>query len=216
MSHRTRTTTRSAQVSAAVGLALLAAACGGTKGASSPAPSTVATSATPTTVAASATPTTAATPSRDLTPQGFIAKDFGQLAGLDCTSDLDSCAIRFSVDKIEVNPRCHQYGSPATGGRKTLLLHVTMTTGNLSENGSRLAPSIFNPFSLNGIADDGFVQEAKPGTCTDQDERLSDTILPNARYAGTVEVEVAEASTSVASAYPMASNGSRGWVWRIG
>lgn len=224
MHHLMRTTV---QVCAAVGLALLTVACGGTKGASSTASSSAvsssavsssaaSSSAASSSMATSVTPTTAATPRRDLTQQGFIAKDVGQLAGIDCTGDLNTCSVKFSVDKIEVNPQCHQYGAPPAAGRKTLLLHVSMTTGDLSQDGSRMAPSIFNPFSLNGIADDGFVQEGKPGTCTDQDKRLSNTILPNSRYAGTVEVEVAEAATSVASAYPVASDGSRGWVWKIG
>lgn len=211
MPARMRTTARYAQVGTAVGLALLAAACGGTKQASGPAPRP-----TPSSVATSVTPTTAPTTQRVLTPQGFIAKDVGQLAGVDCPSDLDTCAIKFSVDKIEVNPQCRQYGAAAAPGRKTLLLHVSMTTGNLSEDGSRMAPTIFNPFSLKGIGDDGFVHEAQPGTCTPYDVRLSHTILPNARYAGTVEVEVAESATSIASAYQVASNGSRGWVWKIG
>ncbi|HEX6345416.1 hypothetical protein [Umezawaea sp.] len=189
-----------------VGLALTTAGCGASRSAGGPA-----TNPTPSPVATSATPTT-----RELTPQGFIAKDVGQVAGFDCANDLDTCAITFSVDKIEVNPQCHQYGAPHAAGRKTLLLHVSMTTGDLSEEGARSAPSIFNPFSLNGIADDGSVQEARPGTCTDREERLSDTILPHSRYSGTVEVQVAEAATAVASTYPVASNGSRGWVWRIG
>jgi hypothetical protein len=210
-----RTTVRRCRVGV-VGLAVVAAGCSGPAGSGldptgGSVASSVATSATPTAAA-----TTAATRRGDLSPQGFIPKDLGQLAGIDCTGDLDTCAIKFSVDEIEVNPECHQYGAPAVVGRKTLLLHVSMTTGDLSEDGSRMAPSIFNPFSLNGIADDGFVQEGRPGSCSDQDSRLSDTILPNSRYVGIVEVEVAEGATSVASAYPVASNGSRGWVWRIG
>ena len=200
--------TRQPTLIAVLACALLSAACTGpAANTGSPAPSPTPSSASPT--------TTSATPMRALTPQGFLAKKIGQLAGLDCTSDLDSCAIKFSVDKIDVNPQCHQYGAPAGAGRKTLVLHVSMTTGTLSADGSATAPSIFNPFSLKGIAGDGFVHDAQSGTCTDYEGRLSNTILPNSRYSGTVEVEVPESTTSIASAHQASADGGRGWVWEI-
>lgn len=187
---------------------LLVSACTGPT-ASTPAPSPTPSSAAP----SSPTPTSAA-PSRQLTPQGFLTKQIGQLGGLDCTKDLDSCAIKFTVDKIDVDPPCHQYGTPAAAGRKTLLLHVSLTTGTLTAD--NWAPMIFNPYSLKGIAEDGFVHDAQPGRCTDYDGRLSTTILPNSRYAGTVEVEVPSSATSVASAHEASPTGDRGWVWAIG
>ena len=133
----------------------------------------VASSAVVSSVATSVTPSSVGGRRGDLTSQGFVVKELGQVAGIDCTGGIDTCAIRFSVEGIEVNPTCHQYGVPAGVGRKTLLLHVSMVTGELSEDGSRIAPAIFDPFSLNGIADDGFVQEGRPGSCGDRDRRLS-------------------------------------------
>jgi hypothetical protein len=159
---------------------------------------------------------TTPTPTRrpPLSPQGFLPKGLGQLSGLDCPgADIDSCGIKFQVMRIDTNPECRQYGKPAAAGRKTLVLHVSMTTGTLSPDGAAVAPTIFNPFSLKGITRDGFVHDAKPGGCTDPEGRLSEEILPNAKYEGLVEVEVPESVTSVASAHQPAPDGGRGWVW---
>lgn len=189
-------------------LALLVSCTGPTAETRTPAPSPTPSSASPT-----ATTTKAA---RNLTAQGFLPKKLGELAGLDCTTGLDSCPLKFTVDKIEVNPKCYQYGTPAAAGRKTVLLHVSLTTGTLSNDLAAVAPMIFNPFSLKGLGADGFVHDAQPGSCTDYAGRLSNTILPNSRYAGTVEVEVSESSVSIASAQLASPDGTRGWVWNIG
>jgi hypothetical protein len=190
-------------------LALLAACTGPTAENTSPAPSP-----TPSTASPTATSTAA---KKNLTAQGFLPKKVGELAGYECKDVIDSCTIKFSVDKIDVNPNCYQYGTQPPSGRKTLLLHVSMTTGNLGSEGAAIAPTIFNPFSLKGLSPDGFVHDAQPRSCMDQTGRLSHTILPNSRYAGMVEVDVPESAASVASAWPMsAQDGSRGWVWPIG
>jgi hypothetical protein len=146
-----------------------------------------------------------------------LAKEIGQLAGWDCTgTSVDECGIKFTVTAIEVGPKCYQYGTPAAAGRKTILLRVSMTTGTLTADGAALGPSIFNPYSLKGISSDGFVHEAQPGGCTDYQGRLATNILPNAKYEGTVEIEIPESVTSVASANQVPSrDGGRGWVWKI-
>ncbi|MFS8100947.1 hypothetical protein LFM09_27870 [Lentzea alba] len=194
----------------ACALVVLAASCTGpTAETSSPAPSP--------TPSSSSAPQTSAAPKRQYTAQGFLPKKIGELSGYDCKTDIESCSIKFTVDKIDINPKCYQYGTPAAGGRKTLLLHVSLTTGTMSSEAAFVAPTIFNPFSLKGLGNDGFVHDAKPGLCTESSAGLSNTILPNSRYTGTVEVEVPDSATSVASAWPQpASDGSRGWVWPVG
>lgn len=188
-------------------LALVVAVCGCTgPTASSPAPDP-----TP----SSGVPAAATTPKQELTAQGFLPKKIGQPGGLDCTTDIETCAIKFTVDKIDTAPQCDRYGTPAAAGRKTLVLHVSLTTGTLSQDGSARAPLIFNPFSLKGLGPDGFVHDAQPGSCTSHEGRLSSTILPNSRYSGTVEVEVPESVTSIASAHD-SGGPNRGWVWEIG
>lgn len=190
-----------------IALALALCACTGPT-ATSPAPA-------PNPSSAGATTTAATTPTQELTPQGFLSKKIGQAGGLDCTNNIESCAIKFTVDKIDVSPQCGQYGTPAAAGRKTLVLHVSLTTGALSPDGEAAAPMIFNPYSLKGLGADGFVHDAQPGSCTSYETRLSNTILPNSRYTGTVEVEVPESVSSIAAAY--SSGGpNRGWVWEIG
>lgn len=198
-----------AKVFALPAFALLATACTGPSAdTSSPAPNPTPSSTTTTSAAPSA-------PKRTYTAQGFLPKKIGELSGWDCTTDIESCGIKFTVDKIEVNPKCQQYGTPPRSGKKTLLLHVSLTTGTLSSDAAHLAPTLFNPFSLKGLSPDGFVHEAAPGSCTDYAVRLSNTILPNAKYNGTVEIEVPESTTSVASTHEPAQDGGRGWVWRI-
>ncbi|MFJ8959898.1 hypothetical protein ACIRG5_10950 [Lentzea sp. NPDC102401] len=186
----------------------LASCTGPSADTNSPAPSPTPSSAPPTSQ-------TSAAPKKAYTAQGFLSKKLGELSGWDCTSDIESCSIKFTVEKIDVNPKCTTYGAPPASGRKTLLLHVSLTTGTLSQDGSYLAPTLFNPFSLKGLSQDGFVHDAKPGSCTDQQNMLSTTILPNSRYTGTVEVEVPDSATSVASAHEPTKDGGRGWVWAI-
>jgi hypothetical protein len=195
----------------ATALALGAAACAKDATTGSPAPSpTPSGGVTETPVSATPTPTQRA----GLSPQGFLPKEIGQLAGLDCPgTDINACGIKFQVVKIDTNPECHQYGKPAAAGRKILVLHVSMTTGTLSPEGAAAAPLIFNPFSLRGIGGDGFVHDAQPGNCTDFDGRFTATVLPNAKYEGLVEVEVPESVTSIASSRQAAADGGRGWVW---
>ena len=189
---------------------LLASCTGPSADTSGPAPS-------PTPSSATSAATTAPATTKNLTAQGFLPKKVGELGGLECTTTIDTCAIKFTVDKIDVNPKCHQYGTPPASGRKTLLLHVSLTTGNLSPDGQVAAPTIFNPFSLKGLSADGFVHDAQPGSCIDQKGMLSHTILPNSKFTGTVEVDVPESAQSVASAWSTpARDGSRGWVWPIG
>ena len=190
-----------------IALALALCACTGPT-ATSPAPA-------PTPSSGSTTTTVATTPTQELTAQGFLPKKVGQIGGLDCTNDIESCAIKFTVDKIDVSPQCDQYGTKAVAGRKTVVLHVSLTTGALSPDGEAAAPMIFNPYSLKGLGADGFVHDAQSGMCTSYETRLSNTILPNSRYTGTVEVEVPESVSSIAAAY--SSGGpNRGWVWEIG
>lgn len=202
---------RSAAVIAMSAFALAATSCTGPAAdSSSPAPD-------PTPSSPTSTTQTSAPPKREHTAQGFLPKKIGELSGFDCKSDLDSCSVKFTVDKIDVNPKCYQYGTPAADGRKTLLLHVSLTTGTMSSDAATLAPTIFNPFSLKGLGQDGFVHDARPGSCTDYTAGLSTTILANSRYTGTVEVEVPESAASVASAWHQPGpDGGRGWMWPIG
>jgi hypothetical protein len=151
---------------AAFPLVVLLASCTGPSAeTSSPAPSPTPSSTASVTATAPAT-------TKNMTAQGFLSKKVGELSGWECMTTIDTCSVKFTVDKIDVSPKCHQYGTPAASGRKTLLLHVSLTTGNLSPDGQLGAPAIFNPFSLKGLSADGFVHDAQPGSCTGNEGRL--------------------------------------------
>ncbi|MGI5506282.1 hypothetical protein [Lentzea sp. CA-135723] len=160
------------------------------------------------------TSTSTAAPSPSLTPQGFIPKKIGEQGGLNCQTEA-SCGLKFVVERIETNPACGQYGTKADAGSKTVVLHVSMSTGELSQDQSFYAAGIFNPFSMKGISPDGFVHDAKPGSCLDFTGAMPNQILPNSKYSGHVEVVLPESVTSIASASTGTGSKSRGWVWPI-
>ncbi|ACU36522.1 hypothetical protein [Actinosynnema mirum] len=201
---RPRTTTA---VAALLFPLALSACSSGASGGGSPAPVPSPSGTSP------AQATTSSSPRAALTAQGFLPKEVGQAAGIDCASDLESCKVKFTVDEIEVSPECDEFGTPASDGRKTFLLHVSLTTGEMSENGKSVAPLLFNPYSLKGIGDDGFVHDALPGSCAGYDGRISNDIFNNSKYTGKVEVELPASTTSIASAHDFGEN--RGWVWKI-
>jgi hypothetical protein len=204
---------RAAALLAATTLALITTACAKDTTASSPAPSPTPSAG----ISASAVATTAAAQKPGLTPQGFLPKAIGQAAGSDCPgTTIETCGVQFQVNSVEINPTCVQYGTPAAAGRKTVLMTVSLTTGTMTPDGAIVAPVIFNPFSLKGIGADGFVHDAQIGKCTNFEGRLSSTILPNSKYEGTVEVDLPESVTSVASAHQSGADGNRGWVWPLG
>lgn len=165
-----------------------------------------------TTASAAATTATSAVP--PVTPQGLLAKRIGEQGGEDCPSGAESCATLFQVDRIEANPACAQGGTKPDAGRKTVVLHVAMTTRTQNEQQGIRAQQIFNPYSLKGVSPDGTVADATPGLCTSNNGLFPTTILPNSKYSGRVEITVPESATQVASA-PPGGGESRGWVWPI-
>lgn len=190
-------------------LAALVAGCAAT-----PAPSTSSSSVPNPSPSPVPTSTSTAAPSPSLTPQGFIPKKIGEQGGLNCQSEA-ACGLKFVVERIEINPACAQYGRKADAGSKTVVLHMSMSTGELTQDQSAYAAGIFNPFSMKGISPDGFIHDAKPGTCLDFNGAMPNQILPNAKYSGHVEVILPESVTSIAAASTGTGGKSRGWVWSI-
>ncbi|PRY35328.1 hypothetical protein [Umezawaea tangerina] len=135
---------------------------------------------------------------------------------MDCDGSIESCQIKFTVDKIDINPACQTNSVPPAAGNKTVVLTVSMTTGTLSETGAALVDTIWNPTSLKSLSPDGSVADAVPGRCLSEAGKFPFAVLPNAKHTGTVEVEVPESATSIASTHPVREDGGRGWVWPIG
>jgi len=168
------------------------------------------------TAVASTAPTTtaAATPAAPKTPQGWLLKKVGELGGLGCSDTVDDCLIKFQVDRIDVSPKCAQYGIAPEAGNRTLVLHISMTTGGITAEEAITAGTIFNPYSMKGLTPDGFVHEAKPGACVDFNGSFPNEIAPNSRYAGTLELELPTTVTTIASAGDSFDT-TRGWAWPI-
>jgi len=206
-------TARAAAIAAAL-LALASCSSGNddsARRAPDPTPESALTSTQPTPTTTTAIPTTTAGPKK--TPQGWLIKDIGEMAGLGGNQGdtLETSPIKFTVDRIEVNPRCQQYGTKAKPGNKTVVLYVTMTTGQVTEEEAFAAAMIFNPFSMKGVTPDGFIHDAQPGSCTGYERAFPNEIAPNGKYSGIVDLELPATATSVVSA-----EGSTGWSWPIG
>lgn len=154
--------------------------------------------------------------SASTTAQGFQPIAIGQETGVGCTAGAASCAVRFTVTAVDINPACDEARSPAPAGRKTVVLHATMTTTTMTTIQAGIARLVFSTLSLKSISADGTVSNVETGHCLDRDNRLNRDILPNSTFTGTVEVSVPESVVSIASGSGYLDDGSRGWVWPLG
>jgi hypothetical protein len=150
-----------------------------------------------------------------VTAQGFRPLAVGQETGVGCVATTP-CAVRFTVTAIDINPACDAARSPAPAGRKTVVLQVTETTASMTDTQAGIARLVFSPLSLKAIGADGTVSNVEPGHCLDRDDHLNRDMLPNSTFKGTVELAVAESTTSIASTSGYLDDGTRGWVWPIG
>lgn len=173
-------------------------------------------SSTSTTTAAQTTRSAPTASSSAVTPQGLLAKKIGELGGEDCPAGADSCAVTFTVDRIEINPVCYPQGAKPASGRKTVVLHVSLTTKTLGPERADLVRQVFSAWSMKGVSPDGTVTDAEPGTCTNNEGRLPATFLPNSKYTGRVEVTIPDTAVSIASAPANRANSEgQGWVWPL-
>lgn len=178
-------------------LLLISAACT-TPEASTPAPTLP---EKPTTTTAPSTMPSPATNER-----GYLVKKLGQDAGWQ--SDEDDQGVTFAIDKVVVDPKCHEYGDKPESGH-TLVLEIRVATGSNRESVS-WASSILNPFSFAEVGADGITREADIGSCTDG-QSLPSTYGINQKYAGVIEIVVAEANGSLVLQDEMENSG--GWEW---
>lgn len=150
---------------------------------------------------------------QDLNERGFIVKQLGEPAcfggaGKDCAG-----GVSFAIDQVEVDPQCGEYGSHPDNGH-TLLLHLRIATGDDAEVIDRVG-GVINPFSFVEIGEDGVTRDTSFGMCADPSaNQLPDTYGPNQQYQGVLDLEVTEASGTIALQLPMADeDGKRGWEW---
>ena len=196
----------------------LLAGCGNNQSRSA-AMSAPATTATPTTATRTAVDhggsDVTARPTVDVSPQGFLRTPVGQETGLGCKVGR-ACPVRFTVTAVDINPPCDRAREPAPAGRKTVVLHVTMTVAEPTARQANIAGLVFSQFNLKGLDEAGKVSSVETGHCLDRTDQLDRDILPNTTTEGTVEVTMSETATSIASSSTYLDDGTRGWVWPIG
>lgn len=187
-------------VTALVALALLAAGVSisvATKSNPPPSPPDLRGSSTPAPLAAPIT-----------NARGNIPKRIGQLAGFgEAKSPTQNT---FAINRITVDPPCWARGTRPGSGH-TVLLQVTVTTGNdrdrAAELGRTLRPAFFSQISTDGGVEHG----AWPGHCTDARHNLPETFGTNRDYSGTIELQVPHPTGTLILAASLDNAG--GWEW---
>lgn len=187
---------------------LVLPACAAQSGASGdgpelPAPASEATTEVPSTSA----------PASDMletNERGYLVKEIGEKAGWAGTPGDSDGAVTFALDKIVVDPPCHEYGQPPESGH-TLLLHVRVATGN-DRDTAMAAAGVLNPFNFAEVGKDGITRDADIGMCTDPQRGLSADYGINQKYAGTIEIVMPEANGSLILK-DQSMTGPGGWEW---
>jgi hypothetical protein len=143
--------------------------------------------------------------------RGFIVKQLGEMACFGGAGTNCEGGVSFAVDQVEVDPQCALV-SPSNGAH-ALLLHVRIATGSDAKIADRVA-GVINPFSFVEIGKDGVTRDAQFGMCADTSARLPDTFGPNQQYQGVMDIEVPEASGTIAlQLMALEEDGQRGWEW---
>ncbi|MFI7678287.1 hypothetical protein [Actinophytocola sp. NPDC049390] len=145
--------------------------------------------------------------------RGFIVKKLGELACFGGAGKNCEGGVSFTIDKIEVDPQCGEFGSHPDNGH-TLLLHLRIATGDDAEVVDSVG-GIINPFSFVEIGKDGVTRDVSIGMCADPSaDQLPHTYGPNQKYQGVIDLEVTDASGTIAIQLMGAEeDGQRGWEW---
>lgn len=74
---------------------------------------------------------------------------------------------------------------------------------------------VINPFNFVEIGKDGITRDTSLGMCADPSaNQLPDTYGPNQKYQGVMDLEVTDASGTLAlQLMALEENGDRGWEW---
>jgi hypothetical protein len=145
--------------------------------------------------------------------RGFITRTLGEQA---CFGGADlNCGggVSFSIDQVDIDPPCVEFGSHPDNGH-TVVLHLRVATGGDADAVNR-ASGVINPFSFVEIGKDGITRDTSFGMCVDPSaNQLPATYGPNQQYQGVMDLEVTEASGTIALQLIIPDeNGARGWEW---
>lgn len=161
----------------------------------------------------SETTTSTSTPVSDApeaNERGYLVKELGEEAGWSAApGDIDG-AVTFAIDKIVVDPPCHEYGQPPESGH-TLVLHVRVATGD-NRDTAMAAAGVLNSFNFAEVGKDGITRDADIGMCTDPKRGLPADYGINQKYTGTIEIVVPEANGSLILK-DQSMTGPGGWEW---
>ncbi|WP_460393758.1 hypothetical protein [Actinophytocola sediminis] len=160
------------------------------------------------------TDTTADAQTKAITNErGFIVKRLGETACFGGAGQNCEGGVSFAIDKVEVDPRCAEFGSHPDSGH-TLLLHLRIATGDDPSVVDRVG-GIINPFSFVEVGKDGVTRDTNLGICADPStNKLPNTYGPNQKYQGIMDLEVTEGSGTIAlQLMGGEEDGQRGWEW---
>lgn len=145
--------------------------------------------------------------------RGFIVKQLGETACFGGAGENCEGGVSFALDQVQVDPPCAEFGSHPENGH-TLLLHLRIATGSDTKVVDRV-DGVINPFSFVEIGKDGVTRDTSFGLCADPStNKLPDTYGPNQQYQGVMDLEVTEASGTIALQLMAAEeDGQRGWEW---
>lgn len=164
----------------------------------------------------STTPTKA--PVKDPTPvaneRGMYVKKLGEKACFGggpstCTTE----GIVFSVDRIQVDPKCYPYGGDRKG--HTLLLSVRAATGT-DTAAIQEAPVVFSSYAFKTVDKEGVTQNVDWGMCTEKGNSAPDTYAPHSKYRFQIEVDAPIAHGGLMlQPGNMGDDLSGGWEWQF-
>lgn len=144
-------------------------------------------------------------PAPERNDRGMVPKQLGEVAGLG--ESLDNLLVSFSVNSVEVDPKCHEYGYAPDAGR-TLLLNVSVSTTADVEAAEELSYVLFAS-NFSEVGSDGVTRPSQYGGCTEAGASMPSMFGPNQQYAGWIEIVVPEASGIL-----ILSDGyGGGWEW---
>ena len=143
-------------------------------------------------------------PEDDRNERGLNPKKLGDKAWI---SWHDEEAVAFTINSVEIDPACHEWGEKPEDGH-TLLLDVSVATGEY-EQANSLAMLALTATSFAELDSDGVTHQANMGFCTDPEQALPFQFGKNQKYRGKIEIVVPEVSGTLI----LNSVVDGGWEW---
>jgi hypothetical protein len=174
--------------------------------------------ATPPPSSTTTPPSTAAQPKKS--PRGNMIKKLGEAAGL-CTDD--SCtnvAVTFTLDKIELDPKCTGKSAKVLDakpehGHFVALSFTVKTTEKFTGDSASFS---INPYDFSVVGPDGITETTSYGSgtygCLPDSEMLSTSnYAPSSQYVGKVLIDTKHSRGTIMLRSAIMGDG--GWEWEF-